>query len=529
MEGSAATVPCPGHAAADTPLDDAEAIARLAAESTRRRKASPFATAYSKWLFPLIDVRDWGTRRRFRITTNDAWNDWYSGRRDVMRFPPRKLPIYRLDAHTRPGHRHDADKLLVTVGRHEWLAMVMLDADGHHGEPDVRRAFDWARDTYFGGDLYDEPADRGHHGYPLFDRRGVSDEELNDLLHRADVALGASGKAAGKAAPLELKARVTLLDARGHIVKRGGLFAPPRLPCGWESLDQLRGSTVHPLDVLRRIISGGKRLTINRAQVTVPTPAGAAKVSRRPSGPTGGRYSSDPHELKLQVAQKLFSDLGRRPTLAEALAEYNPLRDHASDPVRERKMRAAIDVAARTFDPSKCKPRVSWEGERARLVALAESHCTRAAFEAAGREDYFGSISATEFGMALFSLEAESFTKKPAGEAFRQFTWGKKSIREMLAALSGGGIQSGKLTAVRDVLAAAGLAEVVDSRWRVASDGRPGISKKYHIGPAHPRYGEFVKWADANGVGVVKVADLSGDTPDPAPAPAFSGKNSAGT
>jgi hypothetical protein len=354
--------------------------------------------------------------------------------------PPRRLPIYRLDGHTRDGDRPDADKLLVTVGRHSWLAVAILDVDGHSGEKDVRQAFSWAEATYFGGEVYDEPADRGHHGYPLFDRNGVTDQELNELLHRAHNAIGALAKAAGFKAPIEIKGRITLLDHRGCVIpgKRGGLFALPRLPSGWDSLERCRGSVIHGLDALRRIIAdeeqllrGNKPMTPDcvgsAASASSESPdeaarAGASRRARRQraSGthtvklfsPLICLSAANPYELKLRVCQELARALGRVPTVEEVSVAYDPLRDHPSDPIRVRNIGKAIRACARTFDPSKLGRAGDWTVARAALLQAAHAQVTDAVYDKGGGSKWRAKVSEEELVVALYALTLNSFAQQ---------------------------------------------------------------------------------------------------------------------
>lgn len=535
-EGGAALVSCPRHRAVGAPLVRGEATAQLAAASTRRwPKASPFARAYSKWLFPLIDVRDWGARRTaempaakdrpveagFYVTTNNQWDDWHSGRRLLMRFRPRELPIYRLDGHTRPGKRLPAEKLLVTVGRHEWLAMVMVDVDAHDGEADAPRAFDWARDTYFGGDLYDEPADRGHHGYLLLDRRGVPDAELNALLHRAHVGIGELAKAAGHRAPVEIKGRVTLLDGRGLILTRGGLFAPPRLPDGWDSLRRLRGSTVHPLDVLHRIIADAGQLRMPPAGPTAAgTTSSSSEVEDRPSGQAPGRGEGasgthtikpsfpsvprgGPYELKLKVCHELARRMGRVPTVAEVSAEYDPLRNHESDTVRVRNIEKAVRACARTFAPSKAGGAggagVGWCASRESLLQAVRTHVSGAMY------DKIGMVAEEEVAVALYLLTRNSFARQR--DVDHQWTFGYDAIQAMFHELLGHGVKREKIPLIKSLLVASGLADCFDPAYQVGVGGRKGIAIKYHIGKRHPRYVEFLRHCESHGIHVRRAAE----------------------
>jgi hypothetical protein len=89
---------------------------------TKRRtppKYEPLTHMYARWLFELIDRRDWGYFHRYEghpvyAATNGMLDDYQTG---VRKFPPDQLPRTQLQSHL-----HGTDKLYCTSLRKSGFA-----------------------------------------------------------------------------------------------------------------------------------------------------------------------------------------------------------------------------------------------------------------------------------------------------------------------------------------------------------------------------------------------------------------------
>jgi hypothetical protein len=75
--------------------------------------------------------------------------------------------------------------------------------------------------------------------------------------------------------------------------------------------------------------------------------------------------------------------------------------------------------------------------------------------------------------------------------------------------LCGHGVKRGKIPVIKALLVTSGLADCFDPDYQVAVRGRKGIAMKYHIGKCHPRYVEFLRHCEAEGIEVRRVAEAS--------------------
>lgn len=130
------------------------------------------------------------------------------------------------------------------------------------------------------------------------------------------------------------------------------------------------------------------------------------------------------------------------------------------------------------------------------LIAAHVSEAARARVRKTNRSGY----SDEDLAVVLYAVERGSLTRHRTPR--HQFTVGNDSLTAMFAKLGrplggeGGGSGEAnrkKLSAMKRVLVEAGLISVVSAAWCV------GVSKKYGLGPNHPRFGQFTAFAERIG------------------------------
>jgi hypothetical protein len=263
----------------------------------RRGVTSPLAKEYRKRLATIQDMRDWGLwydGHPIYDRTTARWNQYVTGEwqdlgGEAWQYRPPELWSPRLHARlTR------ASKIYITGHGTGPIGILMPDSDAHNGEPDAAKALAWLMGEYW-PDGYREGADRGGHGYVIYDRGELSDPELYDLLNKANKAVGLLGVKKRFKAKLEVKARPSCFDRRGRIVKRGGLFAAPHFDNCRDNLDRFFRQTVSDLSPIRQLIADARPLVAVSRQdhPARDPPRGERRGGKGDCLPTFGSWASE--------------------------------------------------------------------------------------------------------------------------------------------------------------------------------------------------------------------------------------------
>ncbi|MDB5297582.1 MAG: hypothetical protein JWO31_3565 [Phycisphaerales bacterium] len=476
----------------------------------------PLAHDFWRFLDPLIDPLEGGFfDPRIERVRHRHNNEWLRRKLTAGDFDPGRVAgRWRRDL---TAHLAGAERLHYVARPDSGRVMLCVDTDAHHGEPDAAALAAWVTDRYFPGS-YVEPSRRGHHGHVLLDREPgrLGPEAFNDLADAAHRGLRALAPAAGFRAQVELKGRYTIYDPReAQVVKRGGLASVPRLPNGRADLERLARAPVFGVDVLERIVrdaephlNSEQRERGARALVTGPGNPSSPNTGCLPTS-ADGAAGGDAMERMRSCCRDLARALGRVPTLDELLADY--ARHHPDRPCdadRRRRARDAVKYAHKVFDPAKAGGGggPAWSAAREALVRAVEAHCTPATFrvERVARrsgevvaDDWSGRLPAEALAVVLYTVTKGSFDRR--ADPRDQWTCGTESLRAMFKTLKAAGEYRGpspgtnKLVAAKRVLEAAGLIACFDAGYNVGAWGGKAMSKKYHVGSAHPRHAEFLR------------------------------------
>ena len=223
----------------------------------------------------------------------------------------------------------------------------------------------------------------------------------------------------------------------------------------------------------------------------------------------GGVVSPCAFTRMWMACARLVRLLGRPPTAQELLERYEEMFDAGPEhPARRKRARQVADYAAGMFNWSAASPAVGYAAERPRLLALVRTCCVHR--ESSRR----CKLSDDDLAIGLYTIERSSFGLHE--DPRLQWTVGHDALAGMLDVLRKAGLTCRRSAnrhvtgAIFRTLEAAGLIECLDRKYIPA--GKAGIYRKWVVGPAHPKYSEFVMVSEGVrvvyvGIGNVKTAN----------------------
>ncbi|MDB5294613.1 MAG: hypothetical protein JWO31_596 [Phycisphaerales bacterium] len=368
-----------------------------------------------------------------------------------------------------PDHLKGGSPLDYTLQRDAWRVLLCISADG---APDAGAALARLVGEAFAGAYVEADGDR-HREYIMVDPGplALDPSAFNALADRAQRALAARAWALGFRGEVALRGRHNVLNGPGTRVVNRAVPAPvPRLPAGRADIDRLRRSPLFTLEDLERVADGRACATLVEA------------------GTTPVRWDTP--------------GAGETP-------EPNMTRVKSRSTNGDRRARARRTTKRRCL-PSRAGEMLTqdWVGQRDALVRAVEAHCGPKAFRVervvrtTGEvvvDDWTGRLRPEALAVVLFVVTKGSFVRR--AYAVDQWTAGVESIRGAFGGLKAARAYQGPipgtpgLVAAKRVLERAGLIACVDRTYNARAAGGRGVSKKYSVGPSHPRYAEFVEWS----------------------------------
>jgi hypothetical protein len=227
------------------------------------------------------------------------------------------------------------------------------------------------------------------------------------------------------------------------------------------------------------IVDELQRITLPSVSSLIDMNTVFISINEKNRGKECSAQNDEPHIRMAKCTRALAQQLRRPPTTAEILRTYDQLGLNTGiDSDGNRAALAEINAkwCARTYKP------MSGEYDPIAYLVLIRQHVKP---EHKGRRRTY---TDEQLAIVLYTIEKGSTirTKKEK----HQFTVGNNSLMGMMRTLGHplqGSENSNRVTcsAMKHVLENAGLIEQLDATWRF------DVSKKYVVGPAHPRRSEY--------------------------------------
>lgn len=457
-------------------------------------KYDPLTNRYATWLFQYIDRYDFGVTNKKSGTVTQVNENWklegfYQSSPGIF---PQKLTRTLLDKHLT-----GTEKIHVIPSRSTGFALMCIDIDAHEGQQDAYEAACWARSTYF-PHCYLEPSRRGYHLYLLCRVGHCPRWHWNHIVAHVEVALQSLFVENAFESTVEVRSSFSLVH--DGTIEHGRFAAAPCLPNRQSDLNQLERMPVYLPRAFKQLHLDGElsrelaeELYVDHQQ-SGPEPEGQTTV---PDGYVSWKSNAMPHSPcawdRMKRACFDYTTIYRQiPTPDELLEHYRTTYDtNEGDHRRIKRAKQAIKYRQKTFDPSKAGDG-GFKAILPELLKAIQTHATNRTTK------YTSELTDEDFAVALYTITIDSFTKHD--DSRRQWTVGTNSIMVMFRTLSEAkaidrGCNRNKATALKQILEAAGLIECIDRKWVSTKDGT-GICKKWTIGTNHPRYAEFVRFAE---------------------------------
>ena len=448
-------------------------------------KYNKLTNDFAKWLIdskrPLIDVYDWAEwsdreQRPMHAATNARLEMWH--RREA--FPPQRMTRTNLQ-HQTTGQR----KLYYTSCRKSGFALVCIDIDAHKGEADAFETALFVQRRYFPG-AYLEPSRRGFHIYVLVRVGRCRRWKFNRMLGYLQDNLRGVLLENNYDSTVEVLGGFTIVMKDGT-VERAKLSPMPTLLNGESDLKLLHQMPVYFIDAMFAVRYD--------SELAIDVQAEDGDGNDRPiraDRKMPARDSPCAWERMQWTCFDFTVQFRRLPEVDELLAYYEQVyATDAGDDRRARRATYALGYRSKTFDIAKATEG-GFELHRERLLADVDRHCQD---RASNYSD--GKITNEDLAIGLYTVMRNSFGI--AEDARWQYSCPVTAISGMFKTLkaekvtSRGGAMPNKVVAIKAILERARLIECVDSRYIYGDHW--GVAKKYTVGPACWRYGEFVRFS----------------------------------